>query len=123
MSDSEVPMHLVEEREKCLTLARKSEFLDAVFIITYFNYKKSWQGVRIDPAEVLGARNQDELKDATIRATKLLTQNAYVGAAFFKYKDCHETFEESVRRLKDLNPGFSEESYRTAIGNSIFAMR
>ena len=116
-----------KQRNDFLDKAKSSDFLDAVFLVYYYNKNVNiWcahpKPPKIDISEVFDEHDPAIIQEAEEKCANLL-RNAYVGAAFFNYSDSHETYEEAVYRMKAQNPCFSHTSYSRAANHSIKAMR
>ena len=116
-----------KQRNDFLDKAKSSDFLDAVFLVYYYNKNVNiWCAhpipPKIDISEVFDEHASAIIQEAEEKRANLL-RNAYVGAAFFNYSDSHETYEEAVYRMKAQNPCFSHTSYSRAANHSIKAMR
>ena len=121
-----LPASTVRERNYYLEKALGAGVLDATFYATYYNGCKFGDlfGCPIDPRSVSPEASEHDLHSAIYRATRLHHgQNAYVGAAFFKYPGEMMTFEEAVEKLKRDNPGFCEDVYQLVIHASLRGMR
>ena len=114
----------MEKRSEYLEKARKADFLDAVFYITYYNryIKPIKKPIDIEPQEIFDDVNEDEYQVAFQRSEKLLDASAYVGMAFHKYSGS-EPYEDAFKRMKTENPGFDERCYDIAASQSILSMR
>jgi hypothetical protein len=120
------PDWVLASRDKYLKKANTVGLLDATFYAIYFNDRDSGQyfGCPIDPRSLSPEASDESVADAVRRANQLCHgQNAYVGAAFFKYTDEPLTYEEAVQKLKSENPGFCEDVYATVIHDNIQGMR
>ena len=85
----EISKYALEERAKYLLEAKEAEFLDAVFLINFYNRDtKRWgHGPKpedITPQEVFSEFDGDTYKDSIRRSQKLLAENGLVGMAFFQ---------------------------------------
>jgi hypothetical protein len=120
--------YVLEERARYVQRAKAAEFLDAVFLLNFYNRDvKRWgpppKPKDIEPCEVFGQVNEEQYRSALKRAQDLLAQASNVGAAFFKYADAARSYEEELNQFKASNPGFSEESYSLAASCGIRDMR
>lgn len=100
--------------------------LDATFYAMYFTDREfgAYFGCPIDPRVLSPNASENVIADAIYRSKRLYHgQNAYVGAAFFKYPDEPLTYEEAVQRLKRENPGFCEDVYNVVVNGNIRGMR
>lgn len=117
-----------KERNKYVLEARASGFLDAVFLIHYYNSDfKRWgpppKPADITPQEVFGVFDEKQYDEAMKRARKLLSDASDVGAAFFEYQGVNRTYAEALALFRQNNPGFSERSYSLAASVGIRDMR
>lgn len=114
-----------EERHRSYEKARASKnVLDRTFFAIRFNKRTgTYHGCELDPAALSPDETIATLNDAITRSVSLLMFNAYVGAAFHKYKDEPLTCDEAVAKLKREHPGFCQEAYDIAIQESITGMR
>ena len=124
----EISIYDLEERAKCVSEAKEAEFLDAVFLINYYNRDtKRWgpepKPKDITPQEVFGEFNEEAYKDALRRSQKLFSENAPVGMAFFKYPSVTISYEAAVKKFCKENPGFNDKCYSLAINAGIRDMR
>ena len=120
------PDWLLSERDYYLKKAAGAGVLDATFYAMYFTDCKfgSYFDCSIDPRLLSPNASEDVIADAVNRSKRLCHgQNAYVGAAFFKYADSTLTYEEAVRKLRSDNPGFCEDVYTVVINDNIKGMR
>lgn len=120
------PDWVLSQRDYYLKKAAGTGVLDATFYAMYFNDCKSggYFDCRIDPGALLPDASEDALLDAIHRSKRLYHgQNAYVGAAFFKYPGEPLTYEQAVEKLRHDNPGFCEDAYDIVIHDSIRGMR
>ena len=118
----------LEERARYVVEAKESGFLDAVFLIHYYNHdRKRWgpppKPEDIRPQEVFETFDIRAYEDALKRSRKLLAENSSVGMAFFEYPPAKVSYEEAVRKFRANNPGFCDKTYETAINAGIRDMR
>ena len=118
----------LQEREKYISEAKEATFLDAVFLINYYNcHVRIWvrapKPEEINPKEVFGDFNVNSYNDALKRSKKLFAERGEVGEAFFKYPSAVISYEDSVKKLRKENSGFSEKIYGLTISSGIRDMR
>ena len=118
----------LEERQRYVQKAKAASFLDAVFLIVFYNRDvKRWgpppKPDDIEPTEVFEEMQDNRYQDALTRSHRLLSASTEVGAAFFRYQHAKLTYEEQLTRFKASNPGFSEECYSLAASSGIRDMR
>jgi hypothetical protein len=90
-----VPENALIGRGRYLKDAKESSFLDAVFLIHFYNRYAKWGGCAdIAPAEVFGAINPAEYQVALARVSRLLTHNLDVGMARHRYPGARPYEEE-----------------------------
>ena len=124
----EIAKYDLEERAKYISEAKEATFLDAVFLINYYNRDtKRWgpgpKPEDITPQEVFSEFDEGAYKDAVRKSQKLFAGNGLVGMAFFKYQSVTISYEDAVENFRDENPGFSDKSYGLAINAGIRDMR
>jgi hypothetical protein len=120
------PNWVLSERDQYLKKAAGVGVLDATFYAMYFNDCKSggYFECPIDPRALLPDESEGVMADAIHRSKRLYHgQNAYVGAAFFKYPGEPLTYDEAVEKLRRDNPGFCEDVYNIVIHDNIQGMR
>lgn len=117
-----VPESALINRQRYLKDAKGSSFLDAVFLIHFYNRYAKWGGADIAPSEVFDPVDSAEYQLAVARVSRLFTQNSAVGMAWFRYPGSRP-YEEEFEIFKALNPGFSESNYKLAANRGIQAMR
>ena len=123
-----IEKHHLETRDLWLTKAKgESSFIDAVFLINYYNREQRPCGPRpwpsdIAPSEVFVEYNNSEFKTCLERADALLTKSSYVGASHWGYENA-APYEEAVSRMKLEHPGFSEYSYKLTAQNAASHMK
>ena len=120
--------YYLQERARYISEAQGAAFLDAVFLINYYNCNvRIWISApkpeEITPKEVFGDFNVNSYNDALKRSKKLFAECGAVGEAFFKYPSAAISYEDSVKRLRKENPGFSERIYGLTISSGIRDMR
>ena len=118
----------VRTRKRYIREAKKAPFLDAVFLIHYYNRDvKCWgpppRPPDIDPSEVFADFDQAQYQRALLLAQRLLSASIAVGAAFFKYPDSKRSYKDELAHFKAINPGFSDSSYSKAVEAGIRNMR
>lgn len=124
----EISKYDLEERERHVAEAKESEFLDAVFLIHFYNRdRKRWgpapKPEDITPQEVFGGFEADAYEDALKRSKKLLSENGLLGMAFFKYQSVTISYEDAIEQFRSDNPGFSNKSYGLAANAGVRDMR
>lgn len=124
----EISKYALEERAKYVSEAKEAAFLDAVFLINYYNRdRKLWgpgpKPEDITPQEVFNEFDESVYKDALRKSQKLLSENGLVGMSFFKYQSVTISYEDAVKKFREENPGFSDKSYGLAINAGIRDMR
>ena len=125
----EISERELQKREEYTQKAKEAgDILNAVFFIHYFNwcinlFGPSPKPPNISPQEVFGEYDANEYDICLEKSKKLLSRIAYVGAAFHKYQDSYETYDEALYRMRLENPGFNEECYSKAANRSITTMR
>lgn len=117
-----------KERERVVEEARRSSFLDAVFLIHHCNTdtRRWWPEPKppeITPDEVFGAFDPRAYQEALARARKMRSDASYTGMAYFRYERVTHTYAQARRLLRDQNPGFSERSYELATDTAILENR
>lgn len=123
-----ISKYYLEERARYVAEAREAAFLDAVFLINYYNHEmKRWgpgpKPKDITPQEVFGEFDPNEYEHALTRSQELLAGNSLVGMAFFSYQSVTISYKDAVKKLRGENPGFSEKSYELAVTAGIRDMR
>lgn len=124
----EISKYDLEQREKYIAEAKAAPFLDAVFLIIYFNreFRRWGPGPKpeaITPQEVFADFDVSEYDDAARRSWDLLTGSSVVGMAFFKYPSVALSYEDALKKFYNDNPGFGGRSYALAIHVGTQAMR
>ncbi|GAK53400.1 putative integron gene cassette protein [Candidatus Moduliflexus flocculans] len=124
----EISKYDIEERAKYVAEARDTAFLDAIFLINYYNRdRKRWgfgpKPEDITPQEVFSEFDENAYEDALRKSQKLLAENGLVGMAFFEYQSVTISYEDAAKKLRKENPGFSDKSYELAIHAGIRDMR
>ena len=76
-----VPESALINRQRYLKDAKGSSFLDAVFLIHFYNRYAKWGGADIAPSEVFDPVDSAEYQLAVARVSRLFTQNSAVGMA------------------------------------------
>jgi hypothetical protein len=118
MPDSTGPVD-IDVRVQYVEDAKGLPFLDAVFLIDYYNvWVKRWGPsphlADIVPKEVFSQFDQDQYAEALSRARKLMGGGTAVGRSFHRYSGEQRTYEEQLAIFHDENPGFREASYDLA---------
>lgn len=120
------PDWILAERYMYLKKAAGTGVLDATFYKMYFTDCKfgAYFGCPLDPRALSPDVSEDVITDAIQRSKRLYNgQNAYVGAAFFKYPDEPLTYEEALKKLRRENPGFCEDAHDIVIHDNIRGVR
>lgn len=120
------PEWVLSQRDYYLKKAAGAGLLDATFYAMYFTDCKQggYFDCPIDPRALSPEASEDLIAEAIHRSKRLYHgQNAYVGAAFFKYSDEPLSYEQAVEKLKRDNPGFNEDVYSIVVGDNIRGMR
>lgn len=131
MSDVEGPLtgNDVDERAQWVSDAMEAEYLDAAFLIRYYNVDRRRWGPEpkppaIEPAEVFGQRfDREKFSQAVDQVDGLLKDATAVASAHFGYPGTVRSAEEELRLLRDGHPGFSERAYDSAVHSAMIAMR
>jgi len=117
------PENALIERRRYIKDAKGSSFLDAVFLIHFFNRYANWGGcLDITPDEVFGAFDPVEYQSALARVSLLITHSGEVGMARHGYPAARP-YQDQYALFKKQNPGFCESSYKLAADRGILAMR
>jgi hypothetical protein len=105
-------------------MARRADFLDAVFYMAYYNrhVKPLKEVTDIKPEEVFSSFSSGEYLDALGRSQKLLDESAHVGMAYHDYPDAL-SYDDAQIKMKADNPGFDDACYDIAVNISIQMMR
>ena len=123
-----IEKYQLEKRDLWLAKAmNEPSFIDAVFLINYYNREVRPSGPRpwptdIIPSEVFGEFNDAEYKTYLEQAEALLTKTSYVGASHWNYKDA-APYEDAISQMKLLHPGFNENSYNLTSRKSASDMK
>lgn len=118
----------IETREKYVNEAKEApSFLDAVFLINYYNREVKAYGPHpklsdILPEEVFEEYSETEYMRSLRKANFLLQRTTYVGDAAHRSQNT-ELYKAAIARMKSENPGFSERSYNLATHSSWVKMR
>jgi hypothetical protein len=118
----------LEERQRYVQRAKAAAFLDAVFLIIFYNRDaKRWgpppKPADIESHEVFEEVQDEQYQDALKRSQRLLSGGTDVGAAYFRYPHATLTYEEQLAQFEASNPGFSKECYSLAAQSGIRDMR
>lgn len=125
----DISKYELDQRAQYVAEAKEAAFLDAVFLIHYYNREiKRWWSHEpkpedITPQEVFDIFDPDAYEDALKRSQKLLATNTLVGMAFFKYQSVSISYEEAIKKFCSENSGFGDKSYGLAAQAGIKAMR
>ncbi len=124
----EISSHSLRERADYIAKAKQAAFLDAVFLMYYYNCDRRRlaghpKPAEITPGEVFDDYNVAMYEEALIRSRNLLSGSNTVGMAFFQYPSVSISYEEAVEKLRADNPGFSAKSYNITIDTGLRAMR
>ena len=124
----EISKYDLEERARYVAEAKEAAFLDAVFLINYYNRDTKRWGPRpkpddITPREVFSEFDASTYEDALRRSQQLLAKNGFVGMAFFEFPSVTISYEDAVKKFREENPGFNDKSYGIAINAGIRDMR
>lgn len=120
--------HDLEERERFVRNAKAASFLDAAFLIFFYNNeKKRWgrppRPTNIEPDEVFSELNPQQYEEALKRVQKLWSHGGAVGAAYWKYPGAKHTYHDELLHFKTNNPDFCEESYSMVVNVALREMR
>jgi hypothetical protein len=127
VKDMGISQYEIDLREKYIKMAKSAAFQDAVFLISYYNNHVKNIGPKprldnIEPKEIFKQFDNTDFNNAMLNAGRLLYQTTYVGTAFFNYPGS-QTYESALVRMKNENPGFSENCYDLVVSMNIKAMR
>lgn len=117
------------ERQRYVDEAKQVGFLDAVFVLRYYNtYRLRWgpppKPPEIDPEEVFGARfDRAKFSDSVERVDGLLRGATAVAMAEFGYPEATRPAAEEWRLLVERHLGFSDDAYGRAVDSARMAMR
>jgi hypothetical protein len=131
IGDFEGPLEAsaLAEREGYVDEAKQAEYLDAVFLIRYYNaHRLRWgpppKPPEIDPVEVFGVRfDRAKFSDGVDRVDGLLRDATAVAMAEFGYPEATRTADEEMRLLKQRYSGFSDRAFEHALHSASVAMR
>jgi hypothetical protein len=123
-----VEQHKLALREQWLEKAKcELSFLDAVYLIHYYNFEIRTVGPRpwpteISPQEAFLQFDESEYNNCLEKAKALLHKTSYVGASHWNYKDALP-YEEAIIRMKREHPGFNDTSYTLTARKSASDMK
>lgn len=123
-----IEQHNLALRNQWLEKAKsESSFIDAVYLINYYNREIRCGGPRPWPSEIIPQEvfidfDEDEYRNCLKKADTLLTKTSYVGASHWDYKDA-APYEDSISRMKQEHPGFNEISYKLTARTSASDMK
>lgn len=112
-------------REKYIEKAKQSSFLDAVFLIVYYNLYLNLRGKKnpvIEPQAVFGRYSEHEYKIALDKAKRLLNQSGAMGKSCYKVPGA-EPYQEAFTRMKTEHTGFSEENYKLVVDKGLYELK
>lgn len=116
----------IDERARYVEDAKTSAFLDAVYVILSYNSEKlpfAPKQSPITPSEIFGNFDQAEFQKCLQRCVSMKLEAGNVAMADYGYAAATQSYEEALKHFKASNPGFSNESYGSALWSAKIAFR
>lgn len=116
------------ERQRVIDEARAASFLDAVFLIYFYNHDTLRWGPppkppRIEPEDVFETYARDELQACLAQAHKMRSAAIRVAEAGFGYESAVRSAEDALKIFYEANPGFSARCYAKALSAGLIDAR
>lgn len=98
-------------------------FLDAVFLLHHSTTGVLLRGPAISPEEVFETFNKEVFAECLRRSQALMSRSVEIGMAAHGYNGTRLPHDQAVALLKEMHPGFSDDSYGKVVARGMFEMR